>query len=96
MQGQLVYVGALNKRLNQHLGGDTQTWSLVAPLTDGRPEPELIELFVDDPFSDWTVHDRYSDGKHISQAMVERHLAGARKASLALQAVQLSNMEEAM
>lgn len=55
-----------------------------------------MALLTDDPFDDWDVSDRYSDGAHITVPTVQRHLEGAERAARALEAVRISNMSGAI
>ncbi|MCO7272251.1 hypothetical protein [Cellulosimicrobium cellulans] len=79
-------------KLREHVGGPKSVWTTVAALAQGRPEPEVTDLLREDPFHDWVVHDRYSEGKHITSEIVTRHIDGARRAAIALESVRLSNM----
>lgn len=79
-------------KLKDHVGGPNSVWGTVAALAQGRPEPEVTDLLREDPFHDWVVHDRYSEGAHITNEVVIRHIDGARRAAIALESVRLSNM----
>jgi hypothetical protein len=59
-------------------------------LAVGHQDPELLRLFEDDPFDDWQVSDRYTEGVHISAQTVQKHLEAARRAIIALEAATLS------
>lgn len=76
-------------KLSKHIG--TWLWNAVAPLASGSPEPEVIALFEgDNPFHDWEVGDRYADESVPTLDALERHMDGAKRALLALEAAALS------
>lgn len=80
--------------MRKHVGGGKEsTWSAVSSLASGRLDAEVSGLLVGDPFHDWDVSDRYSDGAHITRAVLDRHLDGAKRATRALEAAFLSNMQ---
>lgn len=79
--------------LKSHVGQGTQLWTEVASLAQGRQEPEVMALFTaTNPFEDWDVADRYSDGTHLKSTVVHHHLEGARLVIRALEAALISGI----
>ena len=85
--GEFPYTST-NLKLQMHIAS---LWSTVASLAVGRSEPEVVALFQgQNPFRDWNVSDRYSEGSHLTATTVSNHLAGAERAIVALEAAALS------
>lgn len=88
MQGHFPATGG-GQKLDKHIG--TWLWSTVATLATGRTEPEIIALFqAPNPFVNWDVGSRYSDGSAITASEVAEHIEGARLAIVALEAANIT------
>lgn len=79
--------------IKSHMGRRGQLWTEITSLAAGRQEPEIMALFTaTDPFQDWDVSDRYSDGTHLNNAVVSNHLESARLVIRALEAALISGV----
>lgn len=91
MQGSFPATSS-GQKLDKHIG--TWLWSTVAALANGRVEPEIIALFqAPNPFTNWRVGSRYTDGSDVSASDVAAHIEGARLAIIALEAAKLAHNE---
>jgi len=89
MHGHLPATSS-GQKLDKHIG--TWLWSTVAALANGRTEPEIIALFqAPNPFANWQVGSRYTDGSGITTSDVAAHIEGARLAIVALEAAKIAH-----
>lgn len=91
-QGGFVFTPAHTK-LSSHMGfnrGRHSLWDEVAAYIPGDAPSEVLAILGNDPVSDWSVSDRYSDGGHITQPAIDRHRNGCL---VVLGAVQAMAME---
>lgn len=64
----------------QHRAHIDQFWHVYVTSVEGRAGARILSSISDEnPFADWSIHDRYANRIHIAKEYLEPHRDAARK-----------------